>query len=215
MSQVVTGVTQKLQDLLPNQIGSNRRWTTAAVERYIMLADRAVRERTENLFTFQNISLVSATAEYTLDSEFIDVVAVEYSSDGTTFDYYLKPATFDDFDRMNVNWRDDGGTRPEYYTLLSAPGLPTASIHIYRPLTTATTQVIRVHGHRIGTTTTTVPDHVQDECHVPFCMAMMVAKDDPQQAAMWYGRFVAGCERQARRSVSPYAQAPVDVKVGY
>ena len=49
MSQVVTGVTQKLQDLMPDQIGTNRRWSTTALERYIMLADRAVRERTENL----------------------------------------------------------------------------------------------------------------------------------------------------------------------
>lgn len=215
MSQVVSGVTQKLQDLLPNQIGENRRWTTAAVERYIMLADRAVRELTENLVGYQTISLVADTAAYTLDSEFIDVVAVEYASDGTTYDYYLRPATFSDFDRLNVGWRADGGTRPEYYTLLGAPGSPGAKIHVHRPMSSVTAQTIRVHGHRIGTSIMRAPDHVQMETHVPFVMAILVAKDDPRAAAMWYGRFVAGCERQARRSVSPYASGVVDVEVGY
>lgn len=50
MSQLVTGVTQKLQDLLPDQIGTNRRWDSTTLERLIMLADRAVRERTETSF---------------------------------------------------------------------------------------------------------------------------------------------------------------------
>jgi hypothetical protein len=217
MSQVVTGVTQKLQDLLPDQIGTNKRWTTSALERYIMLADRAVRERTENLVSSQTIPLISGTAAYTLDSEFIDVVAVEYSDAHATgpWDYYLKSATFDDYDRLNLSWRDDGGSRPEWYTLIGAPGLPTAQIHVHRPLTTATTQGIRVWGHRIGTTTTRVPDHVQERAHVPYVMAMLLAGEDPQQAAMWFGRFKSGVEEVARRSVSKYAQPPLNVKMGY
>lgn len=211
MSQVVTGVTQKLQDLLPNQIGSNRVWTTDQLERYILLADNAVSERVEKFLHSQEIELIADTAEYTLDSEFVSVVAVEYVD--ASGDYWpLRPATFDDFDRMNMGWRDDLGTRPEFYTLVSAPGRPTAAIHIYRPMSSVTDEIINVYG--VGTNPG-APDHVQENCHVPYVMAMLTAKSDPRQAAMWFGRFQAGCEKMARRSVSKYAENPVDLRVGW
>ena len=215
MSQVVTGVTEKLQDLLPNQIGSNKRWSTSDLERYIMIADRVARERTGNLESFQAISLVSDTAEYTLDSEFVDVFAVEYSTDGSDYEYYLKPATFEDFDALNRSWRDDGGVRPEWYTLVGTPGLPTCKIHIYRPLTTATTQTIRVRGHRIGTTTSAVPDDVQEALHVPYVMTMLTASEDPRQAAMWWGRFLAGVDDVSPRTTNRLPGAPSRLQVGW
>ena len=73
MSQVVSGVLEKLGDLLPNQIGTNRRWSTAAVTRHIMFADNLVREKTENRYHQQIIPLqegeVGDVVTYSLDNE--------------------------------------------------------------------------------------------------------------------------------------------------
>jgi len=159
-----------------------------------MLADRAVRERTENFYYEQEIVLVADTLEYTLDSEFIEIVGVEFASDGSTYDRYLKPATLDDLDSKTIGWRDSGGTRPDYYTLLSAPGCPEAKILIWRPMTSVDSQTINVIGFGVGTTTTTVPDDIQGKCHVPYVMALLKAKSAPEEAARWFGKYLDGCE---------------------
>jgi hypothetical protein len=215
MSQVVSGVTQKLQDLLPGQIGSNLRWTTTDVERYIMLADRAVRERTGNRWHQQEITLLADTTEYTLDSEFIDIVSVEYASDGSTYDWYLKPATLTDLDKISVNWRSDGGTRPELYCVLSAPGCPSAKLLIYRPMSSVDSQTLLVTGHGIGVTTTPVPDDVQARCHVPYVMAILMASENQNMAAEWFGTYLAGCDEVRRRTVSRHIQGTKKVDIGW
>ena len=215
MSQVVSGVTQKLQDLLPSQIGSNLRWSTSDVERHIMMADRAVRERTENLFHRQEITLLADTAEYTLDSEFIDIVSVEYAADGSTYDYYISPVTLSDLDKINIGWRADGGGRPEFYTVLSAPGLPTAKIQVYRPMTAVTAQTIRVTGIGVGATTTDAPDDIQSKCHVPYVMALLKAGDAPSEAAKWFGEYLGGCGEIRRRTRSKYATGLSRTEVGW
>lgn len=216
MSQIVTGVTQKLQDLLPDQIGTNKRWDSTALERYIMLADRAVRERTENNYaTPQQISLIADTAAYDLSTDFIDVTTVEFI-DSSSNVWYLKPATLSDFDRLNASWRDDGGVRPEWYTLLGAPGAPNTQIHVHRPMSSVTTEVIKVYGHQISSATTApVPDDIQRKAHVPYVMAILKAQEDPKEAAMWWGRFQAGCEEISRRTVSPYAKGVARIKMGH
>jgi hypothetical protein len=215
MSQVVSGVTEKLQDLLPGLIGSNLRWTTTDVERHIMLADRAVRERTGNLYHRQEIALVADTLEYTLDSEFIEIISVEYASDGSTYDHYLHPVTLDDLDKVNMNWRDDGGTRPEAYCVLSAPGTPTCKLLVYRPMSSVDSQTIRVTGLGIGATTTPVPDDVQMRCHVPYVMAVLKASESPDEAAEWFGQYLAGCDEVRSRSLSKYPKGLTDVRIGW
>lgn len=211
MSQVVSGVTEKLQDLMPGKIGSNARYETSSVERLIMLADRAVRERTSNLYHQQEITLVTNQSEYTLDSEFIDVVSVEYASDGSTYDESLESVTLDDLDKFDFNWRNVGGIQPECYTLLSAPGTPTAKILIWQPLASAGVQTIRVTGRGIGTSTAVVPDDVQAKCHVPYVMAMLTASE-PQKAATWFARFLNGCDEVASRTRNKYVENPVRVR---
>lgn len=215
MGELVSGVTQKLQDLLPGQIDANGRWTTTAVERHIMMADRAVRERLENRYHQQEIDLVADTAEYTLDSEFIDIVSVEYAADGSTYDYYLSPVTFDDLDKLDIGWRDNGGSRPEYYTVISAPGLPAAKIHVYRPMTDVDSQTIRVTGIGLGATDTEVNDDIQAKCHVPYVMAILKATEDPKQAADWFRQYLDNCEEIRRRTRSRYAYAPNKTEVGW
>jgi hypothetical protein len=223
MSQVYTGVLEKLQDLLPGQIGTNRRWSTEAVERHIALADRAVRERIENYETYQDITLQAGVRVYNLDSTFIDVFAVEYAADGATFDHDVLPATFEDFDRLSIRWRDDGGTKPEFYTLLSAPGTPSSQILIHRPMTSVDgTETLRVWGHHRGddwyddaTNGQYQPDDIQMSCHVPYVMAILVAGEDASAASQWYDRFLSGIDKVSRRTVSRYSQGSRNSRVGY
>lgn len=215
MSQVQAGVLSRLEDLLPNQIGSNRRWSQTAVERHIMLADRVVREAIENRYHQQEISLVAGTDTYDLDSEFIDVTSVEYASDGSTYDYYLRPATMNDLDRINLGWRSDGGVRPEFYDLLGAPGTPDSRILVYRSLSSVDAQTIRVTGIGIGGTTDDCPDDVQERCHVPFVMSVLLAKDDLGKAAKWLGRYREGVEYVRRRMRSRYSSGTVPTRMGW
>ena len=215
MSAIQAGVLEKVQDLLPNQIGTNRAWATTSVERHIMNADRLVRERTGNLYHQQEIILTNGTSEYALDTEFIDIVSVEFAIDGSTYDWYLKPVTLDDLDKINITWRDDGGTRPEAYTLLSTPGLPSCKIQVWRPITTVSAQTILVTGYGIGTTTTDCPDDIQNKCHVPHVMAVLLAKKDPKGAASWYQMYLEGCDEVRRRTLSKLPKGALDVKVGW
>lgn len=215
MGELVSGVTEKLQDLLPNQIGANARWTTADVERHIMMADRAVRERLENRYHQQEISLQADVAEYALDSEFIEIVSVEYAADGSTYDYYLSPVTYDDLDKFDIGWRDNGGSRPEHYLVTSAPGLPAAKIRVYRPMTAVDSQTIRVTGFGLGATDTEVNEDVQAKCHVPYTMAILKAAEDPAEAADWFRQYLEGCEEIRRRTRSRYSSTPNRTEVGW
>lgn len=215
MSEVVSGVTEMLQDLMPGQIGTNARWTSAQVERHIMMADRAVRERLENRYHQQEIALVDATSEYTLDSEFIDIVSVEFASDGSTYDYYLSPVTFDDLDKIDIGWRNNGGSRPEHYALISAPGLPSAKIRIYRPIATVSAETIRVTGIGIGASDTEVNDDILSKCHLPYVMASLKAAEDPRAAARYFQEYLIGVEEVRRRTRSRYSAGTIRTEVGW
>lgn len=215
MSQVLTGVLQKVQDLLPNQIGANRKWSQTSVERHIMFADRLVRERTENLYHQQEITLVADTPTYTLDSEFIDITGVEFAYDGSLYDWYLKPATLDDLDKISIKWRNDSGSRPDYYTVLGALGTPSSEIQIYRPMDAASVQTLRVTGIGMGAGTLTCPDDIQNKCHVPHVMSVLLAKQDPKQAAGWFGQYLAGTEELRRRTISKNDRGTMRVGVGW
>ena len=202
--------------MMPDQIGDNLRWTTTELERYITLADNAVRERIDDKFRQQVITLTDDTLEYDLDSEFIAITSVEFAIDGTTYDWYLRPGTFDDFDRLNIRWRQDGGTRPWYYTILSAPGMTGKSkILIYRPIPVVTAQTIRVKGTAVTVGNDTIPDDIQHMCHVPYVMSILKAREDPQRAADWFGKYLTGCEEAKRRTRNRFVQSPVDVEVGW
>ncbi len=214
MSQVLTGVKEKIGDLLPGQIGDNLKWSAAAIERYVMLADRAVRERTGNLYLQQEIDLTT-DSEYSLDSKFIDITSVEYASDGSSFNWYLKPATLDDLDKLNRSWRDDGGSRPEYYVILGAPGTPNSKLMIYRPMSSASSQKLRVTGLAIGESTTICSDDIQSKCHVPYVMTLLSAGKSAKEAADWYGKYLDGCDEVRRRTMNKAPSGVTRVKAGW
>lgn len=205
MSQVLTGVRAKLDNLYPGQIGANRRWSESYIESLIMAADKAVRERCETLLISQVIPLVADQAYYDLDSDFISIVSVEYSSDGTNYDDELNPVTYEDLDLRTQRWRDDTGTWPFEYTLLSAPGMPAAvpsQIMIYRTMSAVSSQQIRVNGYGIGTTTTDQPDDVQYACHLPFVMGLLSVPGDVKAAVGMYQKFLSGCDSLRDRFVT-------------
>lgn len=212
MSALQSGSLAKLQDLLPNQIGSNRRWPTALVEDLIMLAARAAAERIGFMHREQEIDLTDGTSEYTLDSEFISVVRVDYASsapDGgsglSTYDDYLEATTFSKFDEYRRSWRSDTGVRPEWYTLLSTPGTPAASIFIYPPIATVGGQRIRVKGLGIPAVGTTVHEDIQDRFIVPYVMSMLYATEDEDMAAQYMGEVESAVPSLRGRYASEYS----------
>lgn len=215
MPAIVSSVLTKVQDKLPNQIGDNKHWSTSFVQAIALAAAHAADERIGMTWVQDEISLTDDTAEYDLDSSLISVETVEFALDGSTYNQHLLPVLYSDLDQLSRTWRDDRGTLPEYYALLSTPGSQIvntvygAKIIIYRPLTTAGSATIRVGGWGIGTASTDVADSVMDQVHVPYVMAVLRAEHDVNEAGMWYQRFKDGCDRMKGKRVSPYAQQPV------
>lgn len=211
MSAVVSGVKAKLALRLPGQIGTNRQWSDTYIETLILAAAHAAAERIGYLWTSQVISLANDTHEYALNSTFVAVQTVKYSADGTNYYDHLSPSTFERFDRLAYKWRDDRGTQPRYYTLLSAPGLQevstsgmSAKISIYPALASASPAKIKVEGPGIGTASTNVPDDVQEIVHIPYVMSILRSVQNPEEAAVQYAKFLDGCDIVRGRFITPY-----------
>lgn len=219
MSAVVAGTLVQLQNLLPGQIGTNSQWTSAYIQDVIMLADAAVRERCETYRPTQEISLVADTDTYDLDSSFIEVTEVEWSSDGSTFIDYLTPIDFKGLDRECLTWRDSRASRPIHYNLLSAVGTQETSggasdgsqIVIYPPPSTVTSETIRVTGVGLGTTTTGVPLDVIHLVYVPWCLSFLFGTKEPRRAYEHWKSFQRGCQIVGERFVDPYTEQPQKV----
>ena len=118
MSQIQSTALTRLQELFPDHIGDNRRWSLGMVNNLIMLAARDAWERIGLQHGYEEISLVDDQAEYTLDVKFISVTRVEFSSQepeegaSSVYDFILEGATFGDFDQDTVTRRGVRGVRP-------------------------------------------------------------------------------------------------------
>ena len=213
MGQIVAGVKEKLSDHLPGQIGSNARWSDSFIESLILSADYLMKEKLMNYRGTEVISLVADQSVYTLDQKFISVDRVEFASDGSDYDWQLYPKNLSDLDASNRRWRDNTGSRPETYHLLSAPGTPSSiagaglrsRIVIYRPLSSVTAETIRVYGNCVDSTTPMLSDDVQYKVHVPYVMAILKARENPQAAAEWWRKHVDGVEETRARYMGTYA----------
>lgn len=220
MSAVVTGTQAKLEALLPNKIGDNKTFTDAYVQELIMAGFYDVAEKTGVLTVTQNISLTADTLLYDLDSSFIDVGSVEFVSDGTNTDGRLAAVTLSDLDRKSRKWRDDRGTRPEYYSLLSAPGVPETStgaadgsqILVWRPMSSASAEIITVTGIGVGNTSTALPQDVQQLALVPYCLSHLKAQADPQAAVRFRHMYEEGWKKIRRRYASRYIETFVSAR---
>jgi len=221
MSAVLSGVLAKVKYLLPDQIGANKRWTEQTVNAYIVAADRAVRERCAILQHEQEITLQSADHGYNLDTAFVNIDFVEFSEDGTNYDWRLKPARMSDFDEIAPNWRDISGSRPDLYCIISTPGTqPLASedpapaqIIIYPYVSTVSGEKIKVSGSGVieseaAMASALVADDVQKKCHVPYVLALLYSVADPDKSAAKWREFLAGVEAVHDRFISEYMDRP-------
>jgi hypothetical protein len=207
-------VLAKLQKRLPNQIGTNRQWTTTYISSLTLAAAHAAEERIGMTWVSSAISLTNGANEYAVPTTFIEVVSVEFSLDGTTYTRHLDACTLDDLDGLSMTWRDDTGSEPTRYALLSTPGTQGvaspqgARIIIHRKLATAGSAKIRLNGWGIGTAATTVPDDVQERVLVPYIMAILRAEHDVREAKWHYDKFISACDEIKGRFIAPYAEQP-------
>lgn len=221
MSAVVSGTKAKVQNLMPNMIGTNRTFSDAYVESVILAGWYAIAEKCGICTASQEIDLTDNTAEYDLDSKFIDITSVELRTDGATVDGNLDAVTLDDLDRFSRKWRDDRGTRPEFYTLLSAPGIPESTtdasdgskILIHRPISSVTDQDIVVKGFALGVSVsqaaaTLVPEDVQRLCLVPYTLAILKAVSAPGEAIRFMRMAWDGADRIKGRFMDKHSETP-------
>lgn len=211
MSAIQAGALAKIQDLVPNRIGQGLTWETAHVQNLIMLAARAAFEQIGMHHGSETITLVAGQNEYTLDSQFISVERVEFSTVGGPafdFDGYLHPITFTILDELNRAWREEDGVRPELYTLIGTPGAPNSQIFIYPALAAVSGQVIKVTGEIVGSTTTTTMEDIQDQFIVPYTMALMYAATDTRLARRYMAMADDGYYALVGRHADEYASGP-------
>ena len=221
MGAVLSGGLQMVKNLLPGQVGTNKRWTDQYVQAVIVAADRAVRERCDLSFREQEITLANDDYAYNLDAAFISIEKVEFASDGTNYNFELVPRTMTDLDQETPVWRTCRGTRPEAYALLSAPGVQTlagedpgpSQIYIYPAISTVSAQTIMVTGVGAVPTgaflaTASVGDDVLMKCHVPYTLSVLYAQESPDRAVKEFGKYLDGCRKVRGRFVSPLNDRP-------
>lgn len=222
MSTLVSGVTTKLQDLLPGRIGTNNQWSESYIASVILLADAAAKERCEMYRISQEIDLVADQHNYDLDSGFIDIEFVEFASDGSTYDRYLTPATLDDLDCSGPKWRVSRTDTPEEFALLSTPGTQETSsgagdgakITIHPTLSAAVAQKIKVtglarlSGSLLEVATAKMPDDVQNKVHVPYVMQFLFASKEPKKAERYRQKYLMGCNIVRDRFRNRYSEDP-------
>jgi len=123
MSDVIAGALAKVKARIPDQIGINSRWTETLVTNIIIAADRATRDRCEvHRYEFP-VELSDDVISYGILSGFVSIDKVEFSLDGTNYDWLLQSRGLEDLDAISHSWRTDRSTRPDFYSLLSAPGV--------------------------------------------------------------------------------------------
>ena len=143
MGAIASEVTAKVRLRSPDLAG---RWTDADIQKLVHLADLAVKESCETYWAAEEINLHNGTMYYGLPDNIIAVRSVEFSSDGTDYDYVVKPIIYDELDGFSYKWPDHTGTIPEYFLVFSAPGVNGYSrIMIWRPIATVTNEKIRVN----------------------------------------------------------------------
>ena len=219
MSNVLVGVLEKVQAALPDQIGNSDRWDLITVSSLILAADRATRDMCEVHFDTDEVSLTDDTVSYDVASTFISINKVEFSLDGTNYDWLIQPRSMIDLDRLSHSWRTDRSTRPDFYTLLSAPGVQSngtddtpSQILLYPALTSAGSAKIKLTGVSVPDIGSgllgDMPEDVQSRCHLPYVLSVLYAVEDPKKAAGHYAEFKKGCEIVRNRFRSQYKDLP-------
>jgi len=208
---LVDEVRAKIRRLAPD---STTRWTDAQLNEQIHLADCLIREEGQTTWQTIDISLLDEGMYYTLPSNIIAIGSVEFSLDGVTFDDgVLEPTTYRILDDLSRTWRDDRGTQPYHYILLSAPGIYSVSkIMIWRPMADATAEAIRINclacypRNDAAFQAVSVPQVIQEEVYVPLVMAQLHAAIDQSVFQLYWNDYRSGMNRVRSRYGHRYAE---------
>ena len=209
---LVSSVTEKVRNLAPDR---TNRWDDAFIRKLVHAADCAIKEEAGSSWGSTDIALLDNVAYYTLPTNVVAVGKVEFSLDGTTFDDgLLKPITYKTLDEdLSRTWRDDRGTQPHHYLLLSTPGIHNYSkILIWRPVSSVTSETIRVHFTQCYPHNTsdfsdqTVPEEVEDLAYVPYVLALLYAPEDHDQFKDYWFESLDGILRVRTKYGSQYGE---------
>ena len=210
MGNIVTEVTQKIRDRVPDSAG---RWEDSHIRSMLHLADLAIKEEAESYWGTETISLQSGSLYYGLPESIIAVRAVEFSTDGSDYDYRLKPITYDKLDRVDGNWMNATATIPEHYLLISAPGVEGYSrIMIWRPIASVTNETIRLQclkcfpENNLSFVAATAPGEIQDRLYVPYTLALLYGTIDPRRASSYMEEYGQNVSDVASRYGSRYEE---------
>lgn len=190
---VASETISRVRAILPD---SESRFSDALLTQYATMADSLVRERTGMTMTYYDISLTPRTIYYGLPSDVIQIKGVLYSGDGTTFDDgTLNPVSFRDLDEVARFWKDETGSRPEYFGVLGTPGTPGCYLFIWRPVVD-TGKAIRVN--YLGTSSSDMESRYIDLAVLPYVMSLIYAQDDFRLFNYWFGKYQDGVEKISR-----------------
>lgn len=173
------------------------RWTDAVIEQAVYLADLAVCEATEMLWSTHDITLVNGQAVYDLPADITWIKNVQYNRDGINFETVLQPASTQDFDEMSNRWQDDTGF-PTHFALLSQPGVEGYSkIIIWRWLPTVSGQQIRVNYLRcrsnpVEAVTADAPPAVIQSVYLPYVLGLLRSGEEPEEAEGYMAQYRIG-----------------------
>jgi hypothetical protein len=212
VSALLTGVEDKVRRLLPN---GGDRFTDTRLADYIRLADCAIRENAEIEWASTELDLVAGALYYPLPTDVIEVRSVEFSRDGSIYDSTLRPVTIEELDRCSLHWQDDTATEPEFYGLLSQPGIYNWSkLLLWKKMDVVTSETVRVNYVKSRAAAgdlaaVDVPDSVQYEVYVPFVMALCCAEFDVSEAEQRIAIYLANVPKVWSRYQNPYGEDPV------
>lgn len=217
MGQILDEVLTKVRLRVPDVAN---RWSDSDIQKAIHLADLAVKEEGETSWTSQEISLTDDTMYYDLSTSAVAVSAVEFATDGSDYDYMLRPITYSELDKISHKWQTLTGSIPSHYLLLSAPGTEGyGKIMIWRPIASVSSETIRVWYAQciptfgVSMAAATAPAWVQDAVYVPYTLSVLTAKYDPRRAAGFMNAYDEGIAQIRKRYRKEYYEYSEDYAV--
>ncbi len=188
-SDINTGTLAKLKEVVPHQIGDNRRWSEDIVNTLVTFVAGIAAERIGFVHVTTEIALIPDQLEYSLPTNFISVTRAEYNPDSADA-REIMPATLRDFDNASGAWRNTRGLRPEQYALVGTPGSPDCVVY-FQPVPSAAGDV-KLTG--VGTTSDEVMDDVQDKFLVPYVLSLLYAGDELDLTMDYYNEAMDGAD---------------------
>lgn len=182
-SDLQTGSLAKIKEIVPNQIGENRRWSESLVNGLVALVAGVISDSVGFTHASTDFALIGNQSEYSLPTSYISITRVIFNN-GLSDSYEIDPATFNDFDNVNMAWRNDRSSRPQMYTIEGTPGSTDAQIVIYPCLATTDGSTFTIRGVAIGSGD--MMDDIQDKAIVPYVLAMLYAWEEIDKALMYW-----------------------------